>query len=363
MRKVQRPHRCAQCGRRYTKAQWRRNDFWCPKCKKFVCYDCVSRGFICPACGTKTSRNIKKGAGYGAGLGTMFVLLSVFVLALSSFDLEGLYFVWVWMAIGTPLIFASVILYTLNKKQVRMHQAYLSGLPSGTIPLDRRTGYGDPRVQQKWREANLAMSPRRSVMMKETYPDHIYYGLLGDWDFPAMSKQERISMTAGIQRKGRVWSGGTIGLGIFIMGLGIFVVQNVVGLLVGILVILVGSLMVFIAGYARQMVQSDAEAKVTVFWKTVGFRTAKEAVEKFLGEQGLESKLTTKELPMWQHPEHRYELPDGNRISFTYSEDNSGHVYGWIEIGFRPSGALAARRLQKELDEFLNKRDLIRRIG
>ena len=97
--------------------------------------------------------------------------------------------------------------------------------------------------------------------------------------------------------------------------------------------------------------------------ETVGFETAKEAIEGFLREQGLEAKLIKKKLPMWEHPEHKYVLPDGSSISFAYSEDRSGHVYRWLAIGYRPSGALVARRLQKELDEFLNKRDLIRRIG
>ena len=74
-------------------------------------------------------------------------------------------------------------------------------------------------------------------------------------------------------------------------------------------------------------------------------------MEGCLEEQRLEVRLK------------KTKLPDGNEMSFTYSEDSSGHVYGWTEIGFRTSGALAARKLQKELYEFLNKRDLIRRIG
>ena len=74
-------------------------------------------------------------------------------------------------------------------------------------------------------------------------------------------------------------------------------------------------------------------------------------MEACLEEQGLEVR------------QKKTKLPDGNEISFTYSEDSSGHVYGWIEIGFMPSGTLAARKLQKELDEFLNQRDLVRRVG
>ncbi len=78
------------------------------------------------------------------------------------------------------------------------------------------------------------------------------------------------------------------------------------------------------------MVQSDAKARVRVSWKTVGFRTAKRAVEGFLEEQGLEWKLKKTKLPMWAHPEHAYELENGSEISFNYSEDVSG---GHVRVG------------------------------
>lgn len=355
--------RCGQCGRRYTKAQWRRNDFWCPTCKKFVCFECVTRGMICPACGTRTNRRIGKFTTLGTAFGIVLIFQSSIVLFVSVQNSDMFWVATVEMTLGAVLIGASLTLFVAKKNQVKMHEAYLSELPGGTIPLELRPGYGNPTVYQKWREANLARSPRQSVLMKDAYPDHIYYGLLGDWDFPVVSKQERIAMTSKIQNKALFWGSGMVGFGIVIMLLGSIATQHPVAFGFGLIILLVGLLIISLAGHAKRLVKSDVEAEVKVAWKTIGFKKAKAAMEEFLLEQGLQARIRTTNLPMWHHPEYRYDLPDGNYISFIYSEDGSGHVYGWIAIGFRPSSSLAARRVQQDLDEFLSQRDLIRRAG
>lgn len=363
MRKVQRPHRCAQCGRSYTKAQWRRNDFWCPTCNKIVCYDCVGYGRVCPACGTKTNRNIRSGARFGAMMGGTFLFLAFMFLAFSYSGDTDMWFIWPLMALGASSTVASVILSVLSRKQVRMHEEHLSGLPTGTIPLEKRVGYRDLGARSKWREANLARSMTGSGAMKDTYPNHIYEGLVGNWDFPVMTKQERVYITVDIQRKALVYSAGMIAVGILIAMLGFLFVEHFAVRTLGVMLALTGSMIVVLVFYAKRVVRSDAEATVKVVWKTIGFEAAKEAVEGFIREKSLDAKLSKKKYPMWEHSEHRYELADGNRISFTYSENRDGHVYGWIAIGYKPSGALAAKRLQKELDEYLCERDLVRRVG
>jgi hypothetical protein len=328
-----------------------------------VCYDCIGYGRICPACGTKTKRGVRRGALLGAMSGGTFLMMAFLFLALSFASDTDMWFIWPLIGIGAPFAVASVVLTFLSRKQTRMHEEHLSRMPKGTIPLEKRAGFGNLSAQRKWREENLARSMTGAGAMKDTYPDHIYEGLVGNWDFPVMTKEERVYMTAGIQRRVLVGTTVIIALGVFAILLGVFVLPYWEVIAFGVMFALLGSLGVFLVLYAKSMVKSDAEAEVKVMWKTVGFETAKEAIAGFLREQGLEAKLIKKKLPMWEHPEHKYVLPDGSNISFAYSEDRSGHVYRWLAIGYKPSGALAARKLQRELDEYLSERDLVRRVG
>jgi hypothetical protein len=363
MKKVQRPHRCGQCGRSYTKAQWRRNDFWCQTCKKIVCYDCVGYGRVCPGCGTKTSRNIRQGALFGAMMGGTFLFMGFFFLAFSYFGATDMWFIWPLMVLGASSAVASVTLSVFNRKQVRMHEEHMSRLPSGTIPLEKRAGYGDLSARNKWKEANLARNMTRYGGMKDTYPDHIYEGLVGNWDYPVMTKEERIYFTDDIRKKALVYSAGMIAVGMLIAVLGFLFVEHFFVRTLGVMLALTGSMIVVLVFYAKRVVRSDVEGEVKVVWKTIGFEAAREAMEGFIREKDLDAKLIKKKYPMWEHSEHRYELADGNSISFTYSENRDGHVYGWVAIGYKPAGTLAAKKLQTELDEYLCERDLVRRAG
>ncbi len=317
MRKVQRPHRCAQCGRSYTKAQWRRNDFWCPTCKKIVCYDCVGYGRVCPACGTKTSRKIRSGARFGAMMGGTFLFMAFILFALSFSVERDMWVVWTLMVLGAISSAGCAVLTVLNKKQVRMHQEQLSSLPSGTIPLEKRVGYRDLGPRSKWKEANLAMSMIGSGAMKDTYPDHIYEGLVGNWDYPVMTKEERIYFTVDIQRRALVYSAGMIPVGMLIAVLGFLYVEHFAVRTLGVMLALTGLMIVVLVFYSKRVVRSDVKGEVKVVWKTIGFEAAKEAVESFLRDKGLAVTLSKKKYPMWEHPEHRYTLADGNRRSLT----------------------------------------------
>jgi hypothetical protein len=363
MKKVLRPHRCGQCGRNYTKAQWGRSHFWCPECRKYVCQECVSRGSICPACGTKTNRNVQQGTILGACFGGTLMLMSILLLSVGFRHLDAFYVGAVSLVLGLELMIVSLVLFAMGKKQTRIHEEYVSKMPSGTIPLEDRLGYGDLAARARWREANLAGSMRKMHMSVGNYQEHLYYGLQGDWDLPVLTREQRKSIAAGAQVKAVAWGLVFAGIGIFLVAVAVLAVWVMEMFLAGIVFLLVGSLVAVMARYAEGWMNWDAETTVMVSWKTVGFRTAKKAVEGSLREQGLDAKLKKTPMHGWRHPEHTYELPDGNKIKFSYNEDVSGSVYGWVEILFRPSGALAARKLQTELDEYLCERDLVDRAG
>ena len=362
MKEVKRPHRCAQCGRSYTKAQWRRNDFWCPECKKFVCYDCVGWGMICPACGTKAGRMCRISATMVAGIGGGFLLVSILLLIVGAEHPTIVKQGMSMMGLSLVLIVISIVLFSIWRMQVRMHLETLSRLPSGTIPLEERPGHGDQSVRRRWSEASYARSMRGRGLPSDRDPESRYQGLMANWNHPVMPRREIIDLGPDIRSEGIVWGGGIMALGILILALGIMLLKSVECMALGALISIIGLVTMYVTKYLKKWSESDKEMSVKVSWKTIGFEAAKEAVEGFLEEQGLKARLTTKKLFMWEHPEHRYELPDGNHISFTYTEDKAGHVFGWVEIGYRPSGMLEAKRLQKELDEYLCERDLIQRI-
>lgn len=363
MTKATRPHRCGQCGRTFTKAQWRRNDFWCPNCEKFVCYGCVTRGMVCPACGTKTNRNMRRLLSLGGAFGAAFLFqgsFGMFVTRLGSTIF--------WMSFGLLVgasfcILAVLISLIFLREQKRKHNAHLSKMPDGVIPLKERVGSGDPVAYGKWREANLERSPRRASLMKGVYSDYSYLALRGDWNLPILSKEERDRATMISMKWASQVGVAMTGLGVVILLFGIFVVQQIVPFGFGVVLTLFGVLILVLASTAKEAVGTDVKAEVYVAWKTVGLRGAKNALEEFIRKRGWEVDVKRTEASLGTNPEHKYELPDGNCISFTYYEDDSGRVYGWVTIGYRPHNYLAARKLQEDLDEFLANGDLIRRIA
>jgi hypothetical protein len=263
---------------------------------------------------------------------------------------------------GFCIVGAVVSLIFLRERK-RKHNAHLSKMPDGVIPQKERAGYGDPMAYGKWREANLERSPRRAPLVRGMYSDYSHLGLRGDWNFPILSKEERDRATVKLMKRASQVGVAVTGLGVVILLFGIFGVQHIGPFGFGVVLTLFGVLILVLAATARGAVGSDAEVEVNVAWKTVGLRNARNALEGFIRKRGWEVNLTKTELSLGPNPEHKYKLPDGNYISFTYWEDDTGHVYGWVAIRFRSSNYLAARRLQKDLDEFLASGDLIRRIG
>lgn len=181
--------RCGQCGRSYNKAQWRRNDFWCPECKKFVCYDCVTRGLICPACGSEVKRKVKSLLYNGFAIGVAFMFPSSLMLVVSRPGSEIFWIAVIFISISGILFILGGISFGIVRNRTKRHNAFVARLPKGMIPFNQRAGYGNPVVYVKWKEANLERSPRRSILMRGAYPDFKWTGLSGDWDYPIVSRE------------------------------------------------------------------------------------------------------------------------------------------------------------------------------
>ncbi|UCH84366.1 MAG: hypothetical protein JSW50_01375, partial [Candidatus Latescibacterota bacterium] len=133
----------------------------------------------------------------------------------------------------------------------------------------------------------------------------------------------------------------------------------------GSIFLLLGLFFIWLVHYAKKMVEKDVPAETKVSWKVVGFERTIETIEEFLRLKGLKFKKEIKDWPknlLFNNPEYKYILSNGNSISSLYSENKDGHVYGWITISYTSLNYLQARELQRDLDEFLGESDLIRRV-
>ena len=162
--------RCGQCGRTFTKAQWRGRGKWCPKCQKMVCTECVGTGRMCPACATKIGKDV---------FGIFFVnfltgLTFLFVGIISVIQNPGTFqtmpeYPLVMLGLPISLITIGFVALFHHYKRKKIHKNYLKTFPEGVIPYDQRSGHADPGVRRKWAQENLKYSIRSAPIMMETF--------------------------------------------------------------------------------------------------------------------------------------------------------------------------------------------------
>ncbi len=365
MRENIKHRRCGQCGRTYTKAQWRRNDLWCPRCKKFECYDCVTRGFICPACGSKVGRAVNKILVVGIGVGSLFLPMGIIIYYQNPPNTMNAWVgIIVIISLPTLLLFGGIASVFIIRKRYKQHGQYILKMPPGIIPLENRPGYDNVNAKIKWREAVTSLGVRNAPANIGTFPFGAYEGLVGNWDYPILSREEMIEHTIKSEKRLRWFVAALIIFGMVSLIVGFYFDMNIYCISPGIISIIFGTLLIFATFHNIKWAESENYRETSVMWKVVGLQTTILAIEEFLRSNNLAYRrlMTSQSKKDYNYPEYKYILANGNYITSHYSEYLDGHVSRWINIGYKPSNYTQAKKLQMDLDEFLTKRDLIRRV-
>jgi hypothetical protein len=327
----------------------------------------VARGLICPGCGTKVGRKAHAifVVGFLTGIITLPIGISV-SYQITPHSLNDYVGKIVTISIPAALLVSGIISFVIVIKRERRHLVYVSKMPPGVIPLEKRSGFGNIVAKERWREANIRNSPRYAPLMKGTFPEEAFNGLVGNWDFPILSREQRMEHTLLSTQRLIKFLIGLIGLGLGAFFLGILFDMNPYLIIFGSTFILLGLLFIWAAHHAKKMVIRDVPAETKVHWKVVGFKTTIKVIEEFFKFNDLEYRREINDWPkniLYKNPEYKYILNNGNFISSLYSESKDGLVYGWITIGYSTSNYLQAKELQRDLDEYLGERDLIWRIA
>jgi hypothetical protein len=138
----------------------------------------------------------------------------------------------------------------------------------------------------------------------------------------------------------------------------------------GVISMSIGLTFFWIVRLAIRIAESDPKARSSATWKKVGFQTTIWAIEEFIRSRKLTYAKKIDDWPLsslYNNPEYEYLLNGDVSITSLYSEGGDGRVdgrvYRWLHFGYDTSNYLYARKLQRELDKFLTRRDLIRRVA
>jgi uncharacterized membrane protein len=289
---------------------------------------------ICPGCGAKVGRKANKIFFVGTITGALFLPMGIAtVLQITPDSPDDYVGIAVMTVLPSILLISGIISFFIIKQRKRLHIEYVAKMPPGVIPMEERSGFGNITAKERWKEANIKQ--RREHAQK-------------------LSKRMTGFLT------------GFVVIGILALLLGIQIDMNINLMMFGSIFLLLGLFFMWLVHYAKKMVERDVPAETKVSWKVVGFETTISAIEEFLRLKSLEFKKEINDWPknlLYNNPEYKYILSSGNSISTLYSENKDGHVYGWITITYTSLNYLQARDLQRDLDEFLGERDLIRRVA
>jgi len=353
--------RCGQCGKFYPKSIKWRNRNWCPTCGKYVCNDCMSRAFRCPACDTWISEfdMVPVLRMTGVMIGSIFLILSILMVAGGSTRGDIPYN----FVVG--FIFLGVTFYShyLIQQRYRSHADYIVNMPVGVIPYEDRPGADNEEVQESWSSHVEGRSFRSNRLMKGTYSDSFYEELKGNWDFPVMTREERQEMTRKVQERGKLSSIGLLVVGMIVLFFGA-TFGTIQIITCGASLLLLGIIMIWAVLWGKKQVEKDSRVNAKVPWKTVGFVATIQAFNEYLEWRGEYYEEEINDWPlklMWDNPEHKYIFGDGVSVATLYSESKN-RTFGYITLNYVSSDYEHAKDIQQTLDTFLTDRDLIDRI-
>ncbi len=343
--------RCGECGKTFNKSDWLRVNRFCPNCEKYMCLECITRMGTCPVC-DKTTKNT-----YDALIFTLFFLGILFIPFVIIIPLLGGFGFTILIMFGMMILSFIVVSFTYFAREKRRgkHLEYLSKLPSGIIPFEDRPGYG---------LTSSTLTGVEKPFWPSTFPDTYYIGLVGDWNPPILSREEK-EMAVTNTMKQLVYGGyGIIVIGVLLIVLSIGLFFNIVIIAIEFSLILLGFIFLGAAYYLKGSLKKDRISESRVLWKSVGNQTTIDAIEEFLKQHGEEyqKKVDNWDKKEWfSIPVNKYIFKNGNFISTRYPYDEGIGTYALLSIGYTSEHYNHAREIQSELDEFLGDRDMIYR--
>jgi hypothetical protein len=322
---------------------------------------------MCPGCGTKVERTYDEMFFVSLLFGLLLLPIGLLSFAANPPDSAADWSAFAFFTI-IPLSSLLVAVYSMYRlaNQKEMHIHHLSGLPPGVIPLENRPGYGDILIKAKRKKERLRRTAPVMRYMKESVPEMKFHELDGDWDFPVLSKEERIEYSKEIQRKMIKSDIVMVFIGLVLLIIGTVVFFFWIIIIVGLIFILISLLFVGVVQWAKKQVHKDITAETKVAWKTIGQKSATDNLAEFMKQYGEEYKIKKISAPKGSfdsNPRYKYEFVNGNYVTSIYNEFGGGMAMAWLAIGYKPATYSQAKKVQLALDKFMGERDLIARSG
>lgn len=355
--------RCGHCGRNFDITSVIDGRNWCSKCKKYVCNECVHDTKICPSCGTKVMKQTHRQTYIELEFLFGFVFLIVFVV--SYFQTTSTILILFCLTSATLLITHGIMEKHLDGIRWKIHEEYVSIMRHGVPHIEDRPGFKDEKIQKMWSRSVIANSFRKGFIAQHSFPEELFDGLQGEWNYPVISKNQRIEILHNSRK-----SGIKIGSVLLVLGLLLFFGDILIGKTIclsmcGLVLLAIGLYGFYLLTQNRKQVEADSPMECFVKWKHIGSRSTDEAIIDFLKIMDepyeIEVEVPTQKI-LNENPIHRFILEDGIAISSIYLGAEFSDFNGGISIRYQTDQYLHAREIQQGLDGFLAGQDLIERV-
>jgi len=281
--------RCGQCGRSLAKSEWRFSKHWCTQCEKYECFRCTY-GTVCPACGNTI---LNKDDDMIHFISSVIGILFLFMFVGYFVNGESWNASIPWLVISLIFLGISYKMHTIITPRTRKHESYLSTIPQGIIPPKERAGFDDQDARDRWRSHNLHHLYSRNELRIGMIPESSFEGLLGNWDYPVMSPDERAAFSKEGAERGKNIVGFFVVIGLIFM-IAALASGNVLNF-----VLCWGSSFFMAFFFILAMIlgkRGTAEDKpmiANVMWKSEGYERMSDTIEEFLVELGEEYTVKT----------------------------------------------------------------------
>lgn len=341
-----------------TRSEWRFSKHWCTQCEKFECFSCTF-GTVCPACGNPIENKDDDEINVISSFICILFLIMFVGQCLTGDSLNASI---PWLIISLIFLGISYKMNTIISTRIRKHESYLSTIPQGKIPPKERAGFNDQDAREKWRSHNLHHLYSRNEFRIGIIPEFSFEGLLGNWDYPVMSPDERAAFSKEGVKRAKMLAGFFFTIGLFFMIPGI-INHNILSF-----VMCWGSSFSMALFFILLMIlgrRGDPEDKImitNVMWKSKGYEGMNDTIEEFLVELGEEYTMKTAPFHLLSEMEYfdrRYIFENENYIQTHHSNIKEGMVKGSVSISYMIRYYDHAKVLQQKLDKFLAAGDKI----
>jgi hypothetical protein len=307
----------------------------------------------CPVCGKEVNRTSSERRYLGFGFGSLMIFIFIIFLLATLKDFNAIYILSsILISIITISLF--IIGYKAQLKvnvQIEKHLKYLEQLPKGIVPPEKRSGYGKV-IDYGEKRVNL--------FFKNTPAENAFLNLNGDWNIPVLSYDVRKRLYKKEKKTFTVFAFLLLIIILIFIFLSIYFKDlgfAIFGLMLGpVCFLFFVSIIMSKSTYLTEPILSKAICKK----RTI--RYILKNIEKFLDQYGEKYHREIKEKKRGTQTNYKFVFNENNNaILIHHFSDKYNSFYSWIGIEYRSKEVNQSKDLQKKLDEFLVKRDLIYR--